>query len=86
MFLYADDTSNHFISKSIQELKSIYNKELYFVTDWLNANRLRLNVKNSNLVLFTSTKKTALKTTLNYKNQRGTNTRKRLHKVFRNTN
>ena len=86
LFLYADDTSNHFISKSIQELKSIYNKELSYVTDWLNANRLRQNVKNSNLVLFRSTKKTALKTTPKHKNQRGTNTRKRLHKVFRNTN
>ena len=32
-FLYADDTSTLLISKSIQELESIYNKELSYVTD-----------------------------------------------------
>ena len=37
-FLYADDTSTFLISKSIQELESIYNKELSYVTDWLKAN------------------------------------------------
>ena len=56
-FLYADDTSTLLRSKSIQELESIYNKELSYVTDWLNANKLTLNVEKSNLVLFRSTKK-----------------------------
>ena len=32
-FLYADDTSTLLRSKSIQELDSIYNKELSYVTD-----------------------------------------------------
>ena len=56
-FLYADDTSTLLISKSIQELESIYNKELPYVTDWLNANKLTLTVEKLNLVLFRSTKK-----------------------------
>ena len=64
-FLYADDTSSLLISKSIQKLESIYNKELPYVTDWFNANKLTLNVEKSNLVLFRSTKKTA--ETLNLK-------------------
>ena len=41
------------------------NKELSYVTDWLNANKLTLNVEKSNLVLFRSTKKTV--ETLNIK-------------------
>ena len=65
IFLYADNTSTLRISKSIQELESIYNKELSYVTDWLNANKLTLNVEKSNLVLFRSTKKTV--ETLNIK-------------------
>ena len=56
-FLYADDTSTLLISKSIQELESICNKELSHVTDWLNVNKLTLNVEKSNLVLFRGTNK-----------------------------
>ena len=64
-FLFADDTSTFLISKDIQELESIYNKELSYVTDWLNANKLTLNVKKSNLILFKNAKKPAK--TLNIK-------------------
>ena len=64
-FLYADDTSTLLISKSVQELESIYNKELSYVTDWLDASKLTLNVEKSNLVLFRSIKKTV--ETLNIK-------------------
>ena len=56
--LFADDTSTLLISKSIQELENVYNKELSHVIDWLNANKLTLNVEKSNLVLFRKTKKT----------------------------
>ena len=55
-FLYADDACTNLINKSIQEQKSIYNKELSYVTDWPNANKLTLNVKKSNLALFRNTK------------------------------
>ena len=63
--LFADDTSTLLISKSIQELENVYNKELSHVIDWLNANKLTLNVEKSNLVLFRKTKKTSK--TLNIK-------------------
>ena len=63
--LFADDTSTLLISKSIQELENVYNKELSHVIDWLNANKLTLNVEKSNLVLFRKTKKTS--ETLNIK-------------------
>ena len=56
--LYPDDISTLLIRKIIQELESIYNKELSYVTDWLNVNKLTLNVKKSNLELFRSTEKT----------------------------
>ena len=56
-FLYIDDISTFLVRKSIHKLESIYNKELSYVTDWLNGNKLTLNVKKSNLVLFRSTKK-----------------------------
>ena len=56
-FLYTDDISTFLVRKSIHKLESIYNKELSYVTEWLNGNKLTLNVKKSNLVLFRSTKK-----------------------------
>ena len=65
LFLFADDTSTFLISKDIQELESIYKKELSYVTDWLNVNKLTLNVKKSNLILFKNAKKPAK--TLNIK-------------------
>ena len=57
VFLYAGDTNTLPISQSIQELESIYNNELSYVTDWLNANKLTLNVEKSNLVLFKALKR-----------------------------
>ena len=52
----------------MQELENIYSKELSYVTDWLNANKLTLNVKKSNLTLFKNAKKPA--NTLNIKIKR----------------
>ena len=56
-FLFADDTSTLLVGKNTQELQSIYNKELSVVAEWLNANKLTLNVKKSNLILFRNKKK-----------------------------
>ena len=83
-FLYANDTNTLLISKSIPGLESIYNKELSYITDWLNANKLTLNIETSKLVLFRSTTKTM--EALNIKIKGEKNARKRLHKVFRYTN
>ena len=49
----------------MQEVENICNKDLSYVTDWLNANKLTLNVKKSNLILFKNAKKPAK--TLNIK-------------------
>ena len=54
--LFAYDTSTLPISKNIQEVENVCNKELSHVSDWLN--KLTLNVEKSNLVLFRKTKKT----------------------------
>ena len=79
-FLSANDTSTLLISRSIQELESIY-KELSYVIDWVNANKVTINVEKSNLVLFRSTKKVSGNP--KHKNQRGTNARKGIHKYLR---
>ena len=56
-FLFVDDTSILLVGKNTLELESIYNKELSVVAEWLNANKLTLNVKKSNLILFRNKKK-----------------------------
>ena len=38
--------------KNIEELEKIYNKELKNVKNWLDANKLSLNVSKSNMILF----------------------------------
>ena len=50
-FLLADDTSTLLIKK-IEEIEKIYNEELRHVSEWLNANKLSLNMRKSNLILF----------------------------------
>ena len=50
-FLLADDTSTLLIKK-IEEIEKIYNEELRHVSEWLNANKLSLNIGKSNLILF----------------------------------
>lgn len=51
-FLFADDTSTYLTHKNIEELEKIYNKELKKVKNWLDANKLSLNVSKSNMILF----------------------------------
>ena len=48
-FLFADDTSTLLINKKIEEIEKIYNEELRHVSEWLNANKLSLNIGKSNL-------------------------------------
>ena len=50
--LFADDTSTLLINKKEEEIEKIYNKELIHVSEWLNANKLSLNIGKSNLILF----------------------------------
>ena len=51
-FLFADDTNLLFADKCLKTLELIINKELENVCDWLLANKLTLNTKKSNYVLF----------------------------------
>ena len=51
-FLFADDTSTFLMHKNIEELEKIYNKELKNGKNWLDANKLALNVSKSNMILF----------------------------------
>ena len=51
-FLFADDTSTLLINKDIKEIEKTYNNELENVKNWLDSNKLSLNVDKSNLVIF----------------------------------
>ena len=57
-FLFADDTNIYYESKDLKELEKTVNGELKKLTLWLNVNRLALNVKKTNFVIFRSPKKT----------------------------
>ena len=51
--LFADDTSIIAKGTKSEEVENLLNEELPLVSDWLNANKLSLNVKKSNVVRFT---------------------------------
>ena len=50
--LFADDTTLFYSSKSLQELATVINNELRKVIEWLNANRLSLNIDKTNFMIF----------------------------------
>ena len=50
--LFADDTNLLYADKNLQSLEKIVNTELVKVSDWLHANKLTLNTKTSNYVIF----------------------------------
>ena len=50
--LFADDTTLFCSSKNLQELTAIVNNELGNIMQWLNANRLSLNIDKTNFMLF----------------------------------
>ena len=51
-FLFADDTNILYADKQLHLLESVANTELTKVYEWLTANRLTLNIKKSNYVIF----------------------------------
>ena len=51
---FADDTCITYSSKDLKSLKKVINSDLREVMEWLNSNRLSLNVKMSKLLLFQS--------------------------------
>ena len=51
-YLFADDTNLLYANKNLKSLETVVNKELMAVCEWLNANKLTLNFKKSNYVIF----------------------------------
>ena len=51
-FLFADDTNLLYSDRNLMRLESILNDELDNISDWLIANKLTLNLKKSNFVIF----------------------------------
>ena len=51
-FLFADDTNIYFEHKSLDKLEYIVNKELRKINNWLIVNRLSLNIKKTNFIIF----------------------------------
>ena len=51
-YLSADDTSLLCADSNLKSLEKTVNSELLKVSDWLNANKLTLNAKKSNYVIF----------------------------------
>ena len=57
-YLFADDTSLTYANGNLSTLELTVNNELEKVSEWLNANKLTLNVKKSNYVIFSLRQKT----------------------------
>ena len=51
--LYADDTDMFMSSKDFSELQNVVNENLASISDWLQANRLSINVKKTNIMIWT---------------------------------
>ena len=51
-YLFADDTNLLFADRNLQSLETMVNMELMNVSDWLASNKLSLNVKKTNFVIF----------------------------------
>ena len=54
---FADDTNLLYINKSIKVLSKNVNRDLKGITDWLNANRISLNVNKTEYIIFHSPRK-----------------------------
>ena len=56
-YLFADDTNIYYESNDLVELERTVNQELKKLSLWLNVNRLALNLKKTNFVIFKGIKK-----------------------------
>ena len=54
---FADDTNLIYINKSLKNIASRINRDLKGLTDWLNANRISLNVSKTEYMIFRGTRK-----------------------------
>ena len=53
-YLFADDTNIYFEADEFGELEKVVNKELGYVKQWLDDNRLSLNIEKTNFIIFRS--------------------------------
>ena len=51
-FLFADVTNLLHANKNLRSLETVMNDELLKIVDWLTANKLSLNVKKTNYIIF----------------------------------
>ena len=56
-YLFADDTNLLYADKNLRSLETVVNEELRYIGNWLMVNKLSLNVKKSNFVIFRSYQK-----------------------------
>ena len=56
-FLFADDTNAVYADKNLKSLETTVNQELCKLFDWLTANKLTLNIKKTNFVIFRPTQR-----------------------------
>ena len=56
-FLFADDTTLLFAHKNLKVLEQVVDSELSKVSEWLVVNKLSLNIKKSNYVIFCPSQK-----------------------------
>ena len=61
--LFADDTSTFMSHNNIQTLQTIFNHEMNKISEWLALNKLTLNIKKTNYMIFT--KKSYTKDSIN---------------------
>ena len=52
LYLFANDTNILYADKNLKDLETIINNELQNPYNWLTANKLTLNIKKSNFVIF----------------------------------
>ena len=51
-YQFADDTNLLYAEKDLNKLEVVVNEELLKLREWLNSNKLSLNVSKSNFVIF----------------------------------
>ena len=57
IILFADDTNIVFSDKCLTTLESIVNTEIQKISRWLQINKLSLNIKKTNYIIFKSKQK-----------------------------
>ena len=56
--MFADDTSLTYANRDLKKLETEINEELFKVFSWLDVNKLTLNIKKTNYIIFRPRQKT----------------------------